>query len=311
MYAVSRSDKENSPPRVHASGRPRVSVAGLERFAGRTLGVATIHGKERVIAPALLKVLPLAGVVPIEGIDTDRFGAFSGEVKRLLDPLEACKAKAVHGAEVSGLDLIIASEGSFGPYPPAPFMSCDEEVLVLYDARDERFFTFRHVALETVFGGEQCSSWEEVRDFADRMRFPKHGLVLRAREKWSRGDVMHKGVQDAAQLRQMADQLITNHGSCWVETDMRAMMNPTRMHMIGDTARRFSAELEHACPSCGACWFHVTGTRSGLPCSLCGWPTESARGQVRGCWSCGFEAFHPRLDGKQEEDPQYCDNCNP
>ncbi len=311
MYAVSRSDKGNNIPEVRMTGRPRVSSVGLDRFAGRNLGVATIHGKEQVIGPALMKVLPLANVVRIEGIDTDRFGAFSGEVKRMLDPLNACKAKAVHGAEVSGLDLVVASEGSFGPYPPAPFMTCDEEVLVLYDARDERFFTFRNVALETVFGGEECTTWEQVRAFADRMRFPEHGLVLRPREQWSRGDAMYKGIQDEGFLRRMAEGIIGDHGSCWVETDLRAMMNPTRMHMIGETAKRFAAELEHVCPSCSACWFRVTDTRNGLPCSLCSWPTESVRGLVRGCWSCGYEAFHPRLDGKQEEDPRYCDHCNP
>lgn len=287
------------------------SAIGLERFANRTLGVATQHGKERVIAPALMNAMPLAGVQVIPGVDTDRFGAFSGEVERALDPLETCIAKAKHGAEVSGMDLVIASEGSFGPYPPAPFISCDEELLVLYDARDDKVFSGRHVSLETVFGGESCTTWQQVSAFAERMRFPGHGLVVRAREKWSAGDAMRKGIVDRDSLQSAAERLIAAHGSCWVETDMRAMMNPTRMKAIGETAVRFAAELGEPCPVCGACWFRITGTRTGLPCALCGWPTESVRSMERGCWHCGHVHYAPRPDGKQAEDPQHCGNCNP
>ena len=73
-----------------------MNMHGLERFACHTLSVATIHGKERVIGPALMKALPIAGFTAIDGVDTDRFGAFSGEVRRTLDPLETCRAKAKH-----------------------------------------------------------------------------------------------------------------------------------------------------------------------------------------------------------------------
>jgi len=292
---------------MHATALPH----RIERFSGRTLGVATIHGKERVIGPALMRVLALADVAAIEGLDTDRFGAFTGEVQRELEPLEACRAKARHGAEVSGLDLVIASEGSFFPYPPAPFVPCDEEILVLYDARDDRFFEHRHVSLDTVFGGEACTNWNPVHAFAARMRFPEHGLVVRTKERWMPGDAMTKGITEEKELRSIAHALIAAHGSCWVETDMRAMMNPTRMRVIGEAALRFAEELAQICPVCGACWLRVIGTRSGLPCALCGWPTESIRSMERGCWHCGHTQFTPRADGKLLEEPQHCANCNP
>lgn len=283
----------------------------MERFAGRMMGVATIHGKEQVIGPVLMKAMSLAGFTAIEGLNTDRFGAFSGEVQRVLDPLEACRAKAKHGAEVSGFDLVIASEGSFGPYPPAPFVPCDEELLVLYDARDDRFFEHRHVALNTVFGGEQCSTWAQVKEFAGRMKFPGHGVVVRTSEKWVVGDPMTKGIRDEEVLRTIVQGLIASNGSCWVETDMRAMMNPTRMAVIAETAERFARELASTCPACGACWFRVTESMPGLPCELCGWPTESIRAYQRTCMECAHEASSPRPDGKHSEDPLHCGNCNP
>jgi len=288
-----------------------MGAALFDRFQGRILGVATLHGKEQVIGPALLKVLPMAGHCAIHGVDTDRFGAFSGEVQRNTDPLTAALEKAKHGVEVSGLDLVIASEGSFGPYPPAPFMPCDEEFLVLYDARDGAVFEHRHVSLETVFGGERCVSVRDVLAFAERMKFPAHGLVLRTKERWERGDALHKGIRDPDRLRELAGSLIDGMGSAWVETDMRAMENPTRMAVIAETAGRFAGELARRCPTCGELFFRITGTVAGLPCGLCGMPTASIRSYLRSCRSCGSSRAEPRPDGKLEEDPRYCDHCNP
>lgn len=285
--------------------------APLQRFAGRTLGVATIHGKEEVIGPALMRVLPITDFKAIPGIDTDRFGAFSGEVQRTADPLTTAKLKAEHGAEVSGMDLVLASEGSFGPYPPAPFISCNEEFLVMLDVRDGTFFEHRHVSLETVFGGEQCSTRQEVEAFAARMKFPDHRIVMRVHEKWQAGNVIHKGIDSIDRLRALSTAILEKHGSVWVETDMRAMANPTRMQVIASTADRFAQELASLCPQCGECWFRITGSLPGLPCELCGWPTQSVRAYRRSCRSCSFTEDTPRPDGKLHEEPQHCAHCNP
>lgn len=284
---------------------------GLARFTGRTLGVATLHGKERAIGPALMKGLPLGGYRAIADVDTDRFGAFSGEVQRTTDPLNACIAKARHGAEVSGMDLVIASEGSFGPYPPAPFITCNEEWLVLLDVRSDAVHHYRHVSLNAVAGGEQCETIGAVNAFAQRQRFPEHQLVLRPQEKWSTGDPIIKGIAHAEQLSSTAEQLIAAHGSCWVETDLRAMANPTRMGVIAETAERFAQELSTLCPSCGACWFRITEALPGLPCLGCGWPTQSVRAFRRTCHVCGHSVDTPRDDGKTGEDPGACGVCNP
>ena len=278
---------------------------------GRTLGVATLHGKERVIGPALMKALPIAGYRAIPNVDTDRFGAFSGEVQRVHDPLTTAIAKAKHGAEVSGMDLVIASEGSFGPYPLSPFISCNEEFLVLYDARDGSTYEHKHLSLDTVFGGEACKSVPAVLAFAQRMKFPEHALVVRSAEKWRAGVRQEKGIHDEQRLTDVAEEIIAEHGSVWVETDMRAMANPTRMNVIGETAERFAQELAKTCPACDHFFFRITGAKAGLPCDLCGWPTESIRAYTRSCRSCGHNADEARPDGKNVEDPRFCGNCNP
>jgi hypothetical protein len=282
-----------------------------ERFAGRTLGVVTRHGKEAAIAPAFLAALPLRAVVPVDAFDTDVLGTFSGERPREAGPLETAGRKAREGAAAGGLDLVIASEGSFGPYPPAPFLTCDEEVLALYDARDDRLFTHRHVSLDTRAGGEHATTIDAVRAFAGRMGFPGHGLVLRPAEQVAQGDRIVKGIQDPGQLVREAERFIAGHGGVWVETDLRAMMNPTRMAVITETAERFVRELATPCPACGAVHFRVTGTVIGLLCAWCGTPTEGVRALVRSCWRCGHSEERTRDDGRTTADPQHCPACNP
>ncbi len=293
------------------SGRSDEQTAGLDRFNGRVLGVASMHGKERVIGPALMARLPLGGVIAIPDLDTDRFGAFSGEVERGTEPRIACLNKARHGAEASGLDLVIASEGSFGPYPPAPFMSCDEEWLVLLDLRDGTELVHRHVSLNTVFGGETCLSEGEVIAFATRMQFPEHHLVLKSAATWRSGDRVIKGINDRYTLVRAARMLLAEHGSVWVESDLRAMANPTRMQVIGEAAEAFAADLERCCPSCGLFHFAITQALWGLPCGQCGFPTRSTRAHLRECRGCGHRQEDERPDGKRTEAPQYCDLCNP
>lgn len=290
------------------SGEP---PAGLERFRGRVLGVASMHGKERVIGPAMMARLPLAQVIAIPDLDTDRFGAFSGEVERGTDPRTACAHKARHGAEASGLDLVIASEGSFVPYPPAPFMSCDEEWLVLLDLCDGAEVAHRHVSVDTVFGAETCVSEGEVLAFAERMKFPEHQLVIKPSQTWHSGDRVIKGIQDRDTLLSAAHMLMKEHGTAWVESDLRAMANPTRMRVIGDAAEAFAAELAHCCPTCGLFHFAITQALWGLPCGQCGFPTKSTRAHLRICRRCGQRQEDPRPDGRRVEDPQFCDLCNP
>ena len=91
----------------HDPGRPPVDF-----FRGRTLLIATMHGKEEVIAPLLERELGVRCVTP-RGYDTDRFGSFSGEVKRPDTALNTARAKALGALAQEGGTLAVASEGSF------------------------------------------------------------------------------------------------------------------------------------------------------------------------------------------------------
>jgi hypothetical protein len=52
----------------------------VQLFKDCTLVIATMHGKEKVIAPLLVKALGVKIIVP-ENFDTDLYGTFSGEIE--------------------------------------------------------------------------------------------------------------------------------------------------------------------------------------------------------------------------------------
>ncbi|MCY3004069.1 MAG: hypothetical protein NTV21_19910 [Planctomycetota bacterium] len=279
-------------------------------FAGRVLSIATLHGKERALAPALTAALGLERCV-VAAVDTDRFGAFSGEITRVLEPRAAAEAKARAALAEFGGDLALASEGSFVPYPPAPLLTLDEEWLVLVDARHGRVFAHRHATLEAVFAGRRCTSLEALLEFVRTQPFPEHSLVLRPRERWSTGHPVSKGVRSREELELAAQALLARFGELWVETDLRAHHNPTRMRAIAAAASEFAAELATPCPRCAAPHFRIARSLPGLPCSGCGEPTDWVRARVRACDPCGHELELPRPDGRTAADPGSCGACNP
>ena len=93
-------------------------------FENRSLAVATMHGKEKVIGPVLEDALGVKIVLPSQ-FNSDQFGTFSGEVERTLSPLEAARKKCLLAAELTGASLVVASEGSFGPHPAIYFVPAD------------------------------------------------------------------------------------------------------------------------------------------------------------------------------------------
>ena len=82
-------------------------------FEGRSIVIATKHKKQNAMAALLEKELGVSCIVP-ENLDTDMLGTFSGEIERDLSPLDAARKKCLLAMELTGTDLAVASEGSFG-----------------------------------------------------------------------------------------------------------------------------------------------------------------------------------------------------
>ena len=277
-------------------------------FAGRQLLIATKHKKDQVIAPVLIEALKVDCVVD-DKIDTDIFGTFSGEVERINDALETCREKCRTAMRLSNCDMALASEGSFGAHPTLGFVNTDEELLVFMDTRNNLEIVVRELSTKTNFNGAEIKSENELLTFATDALFPSHGLIMRK----TAGDIYHiaKGITDLNHLKDTFNYFSHHFGGAYVETDMRAMYNPTRMKVILNATYKLVEKIKSCCPACFTPGFWITHARAGLPCALCGFPTRSTLFYEYGCSSCSYTEEKKFPHGKNEEDPVFCDVCNP
>ncbi|SMD43955.1 hypothetical protein SAMN00777080_2568 [Aquiflexum balticum DSM 16537] len=277
-------------------------------FENRKLIIATKHRKESVIAPILERELGVRCFVD-ETFDTDLLGTFTGEVERQLDPISTAREKCLQAMKINDCELGIASEGSFGPHPSLFFVSADDEFLIFIDKKNNLEIIARELSTETNFNGKELITENELLDFAQSIGFPAHGLILRQ----SKNDIseIHKGITDPEILKTTFENLRSNHHAVYVETDMRAMYNPTRMEVIKKAAEKLVEKIKSACPVCQMPGFVIAQAKKGLECSLCGSPTNSTLSYLYQCQHCNFTKEEMYPNKKTAEDPMYCDYCNP
>jgi hypothetical protein len=277
-------------------------------FKNRTIAIATMHGKESVIAPLLKKAFNINCIVP-EGINTDLLGTFSGEIERKGDPLSVLQKKCQLALELTGCDLAIASEGSFGRHPSIFFASADDELILLVDKRNNFELLGRKLSTNTNFNSIEAKSIQQAIDFAEKVNFPSHALILKnAAENYTQ---THKGITDKNDFLKIVNSLLEEHGSVCIETDMRAQYNPTRMEVIREATEDLIEKMQSKCPSCGHPGYAIKRTINGLPCSLCESPTRGVLALEYGCLKCTFTTQEMYPNNKRAEDPMYCDSCNP
>lgn len=277
-------------------------------FEDRKLVIATMHKKEQVLAPILENGLGVKCILP-EHFNSDEWGTFSGEIERKHDPIETARQKCLKAMELSGCDLGIASEGSFGPHPSIFFVQADDEFLLLIDSKNKLEIISRELSTNTNFNSKAIQTERELLDFASMINFPSHGLIL----KGSNNDtnIIHKGIIDQDELIRVFNDLMQRNLTVQVETDMRAMYNPTRMSVIEVLAKKLITKVQSTCPNCELPGFDITDFKAGLTCSLCGMPTKSTIAHLSVCSRCGFTKEDLYPNGKTAEDPMYCDRCNP
>jgi len=277
-------------------------------FEGRSLVIATKHDKEQVIAPILEEGLGVDCFVP-ENYDTDFFGSFSGEIERKITAIETVRAKCLTAMELFNCDLGMASEGSFGAHPSVFFAQADDEFLIFIDKKNELEIIVRELSLDTNFHGESLDTMEQLYDFANRVQFPSHAIILRSNP--FNNSCIIKGITTNELLEKTFLDLRNKWGSVYAETDMRAMYNPSRMGVIKKATHKLLETIKTACPSCATPGFSITDVKSGLPCSWCSAPTRSTLSFIYSCKKCSFSSEKMYPHEKTTEDPGYCDSCNP
>jgi len=118
----------------------------------------------------------------------------------------------------------------FGSHPSMYFVSADDEFLIFLDKKNNLEIIVRELSTETNFNGSEIKNEQELLDFADLIKFPSHGLILR-QSKTDNGDLV-KGITNLEDLKKSFHLMLEKFSTVYAETDMRAMNNPSRMNVI-------------------------------------------------------------------------------
>ncbi len=279
-------------------------------FHGRTIVLATMHQKERAIAPILEHHLGARVIVP-QDFNTDEFGTFTRTVKRPSDQVNTARIKAEKAMALTGLTVAIASEGSFGPHPAMPLLRCDYEIVMLCDRTHDLELVGCALSTDTNYSHQQVTSLEAALAFAKTIGFPSHGLVAMPDAQPSQSSSIVKGIVTEIELVETVTCFLKDFGQVHLETDMRAMHNPMRMQVIAQATQDLVKKLSRCCPQCGFPGFAPTEYKPGLPCALCGLPTRLTLAVINRCQRCQFTQSTDFPDGHKQADPSQCSYCNP
>lgn len=274
----------------------------------RDIAFATMHGKEKLVAPIFERELGWS--VRVANLNTDLFGTFSGEIPRSLSAHDTVVEKARRGALHAGLALGIASEGSIGAHPHIPFLDADVELMALVDVERNLELVVSHIGPGVVALREVWTSTSDLEEISVRADLPHHAVIVRKGEGpllWAR-----KGIRSADDLGvAIADARHEGPaGEIVIESDFRAMMSPSRQVNIAACATSLVRRLATVCPSCTTWGWGVVGAERGVPCAGCGGVVEGAvRADIEGCVACPDTVVTAREHAAV--DPAHCETCNP
>ena len=288
------------------------SVNSERLLINRTAILATMHQKERVMAPILERELGVK-ILVLADLDTDYFGTFTREVKRLGTQIEAARQKAKKALAIVGETLAFASEGSFGPHPIMPYLPANREIVILLDRVNNLELIGESFTVETNYSHQLVSSIKEADNFAKKAGFPEHRLVVVVSEAALGNGEIVKGIVTEKQLFDAVEAGLkkSSTGRVHIETDMRAMYNPTRMKNIENATLDLVKKFHQFCPECGWPGFEVAERKIGLPCGLCYFPTQLVRSQIYQCQNCSYTKEELFPNGTETADPAQCQYCNP
>jgi ribosomal protein S27AE len=252
-------------------------------------------------------------IVP-ENFNTDAFGTFTREIKRPDTQIITAKLKAQKALEVTGETIAIASEGSFAPHPSFPYVYANREIMVFLDQENELEIIGEVFSLDTNFNHQVVDNLASAEEFALKVGFPEHGLVIWFEDvNNSQNPQIIKGITTIKELQKAVNFAVNNapDGHFHIETDMRALYNPTRMKNIEKATQDLLNKINSSCPKCHTPGFTITEKITGLPCELCQQPTLLTMAVIYQCGKCNFIEKKLYPEGKNFADPGLCEYCNP
>ncbi|KHG41862.1 MAG: hypothetical protein HEQ20_25830 [Aphanizomenon flos-aquae KM1D3_PB] len=281
-------------------------------YNNRMAILATMHNKEKVIFPLLKEHLGINLIVP-QGLNTDIFGTFTREIKRPDTQVVTARLKAKKALEMYDEKIAIASEGSFAPHPLIPYIYANREIIIFLDQENDLEIIGEVFSMETNFNHQIISSLEEAEEFGKKVGFPEHGLVISFDNISTGTTEFIKGITSKENLINSVETAIknTSDNKFNIETDMRAMYNPTRMKNISLATQDLINEINSLCPQCNTPGFMINQKIPGLPCELCHQPTSLIKTVIFQCQKCNFSQQQLFPNNQEFADPSLCEYCNP
>jgi hypothetical protein len=280
-------------------------------YNNRVAILATMHNKEKVISPLLKEHLGINLIVR-KGLNTDIFGTFTREIKRPDTQIITARLKAKKALKMYDEEIAIASEGSFAPHPLIPYIYANREIIIFLDQENDLEIIGEVFSMETNFNHQTISSLEEAEEFAQKVGFPEHGLVISFDNISTGKTEFIKGITSKENLINSVETAIKNtNGKFHIETDMRAMYNPTRMKNIAFATQDLINKINSLCPQCNTPGFMINQKIPGLPCELCHQPTSLIKAVIFQCQKCNFTQQQLFPNNQEFADPSLCEYCNP
>ena len=290
-------DQRNEAGRVHPS----------HPYYARRAVLSTKHDKLPLVEPPL--ALHVGLIVDTVLVDTDQLGTFTGDISRTGSPWDTAVTKARLGMHAARCSIGIASEGSIGPHPSAPFINAAIELVVLVDDELGIVIGEAETSFDIAAVSADITPDDDIDDLLRRGRFPAHALTVRPAV--GTAQPIYKGIRTRRELTQAIHECaaVSSNKRARVETDLRAHQCPTRRPIIARAAERLAKRLVSCCPECNTPGWGITRLEFGVPCEHCGRRVPIPRADVFGCARCPATFT---VDREQAvADPARCKWCNP
>lgn len=278
-------------------------------YSSKQILLASMHKKEKAISPAFEEILNCKIFVP-DNFDTDQFGTFSGEIPRKLSAYQTLIKKAITASTVFNYDYVISSEGSFGPHPDNFIINSNVEMLLLYDRKLNLFISEYLISTNTNYSQFEVTkdnyNTDDYFKWLNRVAFPSHALIIK-----HYSDILYKGVFSFEELESFLISDLNKYGKLILESDMRAMMNPTRMEVIKELAYKLAKRIARSCKKCDSPGFGKIEHAGNLLCSWCNRESKIAKYRDYKCLKCDYFEREEIDPDKVFIDPRCCQYCNP
>ena len=276
-------------------------------YQGISISLLTKHKKEKVIEPLFTKAFN-SNFITVNTFDTDQLGTFTRDIPRYGNQLDAARKKAQIAMKLSNTKYGVGSEGSFNQDPYTGIIPINHEIVIFVDSV-LNIEIVGHARASSISNHALVKNWQELSKFARLNKFPKHHLVIRPDHQDH--PVFEKGIDNLDKLKEKFNEALklSKKKRVFVEHDLRAFANPTRMRNIKEATKNLILKMKSLCPKCHTPGFWINRSQTGLPCAICEMPSNQIMAKIYTCLKCDYEK--EEVVKNKKADPAKCNFCNP